>query len=145
MDHILFDTDVLLDFYFDRVPFSNHTARVLNLCKENLIQGFTTPLIIANTYYLLRKTAKHEFVIDKLNQLLNIIDIIEMNKNVVLKSLNSSFKDFEDALQNFSAVENGNIQVILTRNVKDFKRSELAILTPESYLKGKEMFENQVN
>jgi hypothetical protein len=68
-----------------------------------------------------------------------------MNKNVVLKSLNSSFKDFEDALQNFSAVENGNIQVILTRNVKDFKRSELAILTPESYLKGKEMFENQVN
>ncbi|MEM9144147.1 MAG: PIN domain-containing protein, partial [Bacteroidota bacterium] len=98
---------------------------------------FTTPVIIANTYYLLRKTAKHEVVIDKLNQLLNIIDISEMNKNVVLKSLNSRFKDFEDALQNFSAVEDGTINVILTRNVKDFKHSELAILTPESYLKGR--------
>ncbi len=137
MDRVLFDTDVLLDFFFDRVPFSNYIAKVLNLCKENEIEGFTTPVIIANTYYLLRKTAKHEMVIDKLNQLLNIIDITEMNKNVVLKSLNSNFKDFEDALQNFSAVENGNIKIIITRNVKDFKHSELAILTPESYLKGK--------
>ncbi len=138
MDRVLFDTDVLLDFFFDRVPFSNYIAKVLNLCKENEIEGFTTPVIIANTYYLLRKTAKHEMVIDKLNQLLNIIDITEMNKNVVLKSLNSNFKDFEDALQNFSAVENGNIKIIITRNVKDFKHSELAILTPESYLKGKD-------
>ena len=137
MDRVLFDTEVLLDFFFDRVPFSNYIAKVLNLCKEKKIEGFTTPVIIANTYYLLRKTAKHEVVIDKLNQLLNIIDVTEMNKNVVLKSLNSNFRDFEDALQNFSAVENGNIKVILTRNVKDFKHSELAILTPESYLKGK--------
>lgn len=137
MDRVLFDTDVLLDFFFDRVPFSNDMAKVLNLCKEEQIEGYTTPVIIANTYYLLRKTAKHEVVIDKLNQLLNIIDIVEMNKNVVLKSLNSNFKDFEDALQNYSAIENGNIKVILTRNIKDFKYSELAILTPESYLKGK--------
>lgn len=136
MDRILFDTDVLLDFFFDRVPFSNYIAKVLSLCTEKQIEGFTTPVIIANTYYLLRKTAKHEVVIDKLNQLLNIIDITEMNKNVVLKSLNSNFKDFEDALQNFSAIENGNIKIILTRNIKDFKHSELAILTPESYLKG---------
>ncbi len=137
MDRVLFDTDVLLDFFFDRVPFSNYIAKVLNLCKEKQIEGYTTPVIIANTYYLLRKTAKHEVVIDKLNQLLNIIDIIEINKTVVLKSLNSNFKDFEDALQNYSAVENGSIKVILTRNIKDFKYSELAILTPESYLKGK--------
>ena len=137
MDKALFDTDVLLDFFFDRVPFSNYIAKVLNLCKEKQIEGFTTPVIIANTYYLLRKTAKHEMVIDKLNQLLNIIDITEMNKNVVLNSLNSDFKDFEDALQNYSAIENGTIKVILTRNIKDFKHSELAVLTPESYLKGK--------
>lgn len=137
MDNVLFDTDVLLDFFFDRTPFSNYTAKVLNQCKEEKIKGFTTPVIIANTYYLLRKTAKHEIVINKLNQLLNIIDIVEMNRNVVIKSLNSNFKDFEDALQNYSAVEKGNITAILTRNIKDFKNSELAILTPESYLKGK--------
>lgn len=136
MDKVLIDTDVLLDFFFDRVPFSNAAAQVLNQCKAKQIAGFVTPVIIANTYYLLRKTAKHELVIDKLNQLLQIIDIVEMNRNVVLKALNSKFKDFEDALQNYAAIERKNIKILLTRNVKDFKHSELAILTPESYLKG---------
>ena len=60
-----------------------------------------------------------------------------MDKDVVLDALNSEFKDFEDALQNFSAAQNGKINIILTRNIKDFKKSDLAILTPETYLKGK--------
>ncbi len=60
-----------------------------------------------------------------------------MDKNAVINALNSDFKDFEDALQNFSAMENGQIKIILTRNLKDFKKSELAVLTPETYLKGK--------
>ncbi len=136
-EKVFMDTDVLLDFFFDRKPFSDHTAQVLNLCEEKKIEGYTTPVIIANTYYLLRKTAKHETVIDKLNQLLNIIDIVKMDRKVVVKALNSNFKDFEDALQNFSAVENRTIEIILTRNIKDFKNSELAVLTPETYLKGK--------
>ena len=86
-------------------------------------------------YYLLRKTTKHTIVIEKIKQLLNIIDIIKVDKRVVLNALNSEFKDFEDALQNFSALENGHIKIILTRNIKDFKKSELAVLSPELYLK----------
>ena len=136
MDHVLLDTDVLLDFFFDRTPYSNHTAVVLHQCEEQKIKGFVTPVIIANLYYLLRKTAKHEMVIDKLNQLLSILEIAEMNSNVVIQSLQSDFKDFEDALQHFTAIEQKNIHVILTRNTKDFKHSALAVLTPEAYLSG---------
>ena len=84
----MLDTDVLLDFFFDREPFSNHTAKVLNLCEEQVIEGYTTPVIIANTYYMLRKEARHEAVVNKLNQLLNIIDIVDMNRKAVLKALN---------------------------------------------------------
>lgn len=137
MERVLIDTDVLLDFFFDREPFADNTAQVLNLCQRKVIKGFVTPVIVANMYYLLRKTAKHTIVIDKLNQLLNIVDVTEMNKTVVVNALNSDFKDFEDALQNFSAIEKRNISVILTRNIKDFKTSKLAILTPETYLKGR--------
>lgn len=140
MEKVLIDTDVLLDFFFDRMPFSNPAAQVLDWCEQQTIQGFVTPVIISNVYYLLRKTAKHEFVIDKLNQLLNIIDVAAMNRMVVLKALNSNFKDFEDALQHFSAVEQSGIQLILTRNVKDYKHSQLAVCTPESYVKGKRGF-----
>tara|TARA_B110000967_G_C18684738_1_gene459957 strand:+ start:356 stop:763 length:408 start_codon:yes stop_codon:yes gene_type:complete len=135
MDSVLIDTDVLLDFFFDRQPFAEYSTEVLNLCAEKKLKGYTTPVIISNVYYLLRKTTKHTIVIEKIKQLLNIIDIIKVDKRVVLNALNSEFKDFEDALQNFSALENGHIKIILTRNIKDFKKSELAVLSPELYLK----------
>ena len=96
--------------------------------------GFTTPVIISNTYYLLRKTAKHDIVIEKIKQLLTIIDVVKIDKEVVFDSLNSGFKDFEDALQNFSAIKNGKIGIVLTRNIKHYKKSELAVLTPENIL-----------
>lgn len=136
MDNVLIDTDVLLDFFFDREPFSDHATQVLNRCETGQLNGFTTPVIISNVYYLLNKIGKHDIVIEKIKQLLTIIDIIAMDKSVVLNALNSKFKDFEDALQNFAAVENGKIKVILTRNIKDFKKSDLAVMTPETYLKG---------
>lgn len=137
MDNILLDTDVLLDSFFDRKPFAEFSIEILTLCEENKIHGFTTPVIIANVYYLLRKTAKHDTIVEKLKQLLSIIDIISIDKSAVLNALNSEFQDFEDALQNFSALENGKIKIILTRNIKDFRKSELAVLSPETYLKGK--------
>ncbi|TDN94993.1 PIN domain-containing protein [Salegentibacter sp. 24] len=136
MENILIDTDVILDFFFDREPFAEFATDILNLCEENKLKGFTTPVIICNVYYLLRKTAKHEIVIEKIKQLLTIIDVLNINKEVVLDSLNSDFKDFEDALQNFSAVKNGKISIVLTRNIKDYKKSELAVMTPETYLRG---------
>ncbi|WP_339709863.1 PIN domain-containing protein [uncultured Kriegella sp.] len=136
MDNVLIDTDVLLDFFFDREPFSDHASQVLNRCETGQIHGFTTPVIISNVYYLLSKIGKHDMVIEKIKQLLTIIDITAVDKSVVLNALNSKFKDFEDALQNFAAVENGKIKIILTRNIKDFKKSDLAIMTPETYLKG---------
>mgnify|MGYP001628126429 FL=1 len=137
MDKILIDTDVILDFFFDREPFAEFATEIFNLCESDQIKGYTTPVIICNVYYLLRKTAKHEIIIEKIKQLLNIIDITLMDKEVVSNALNAKFRDFEDALQNFSAIENGEIKIILTRNVKDYKKSKLAIFTPETYLKGR--------
>ncbi|MFV0345672.1 MAG: type II toxin-antitoxin system VapC family toxin [Bacteroidales bacterium] len=136
MDKVLIDTDVIMDLFFDRKPYAEFSSKLINLCAENRVQGYTTPVIISNVYYLLRKTAKHNIIVEKIKQLLSIIEILKMDKNVVMNALNSEFKDFEDALQNFSAIENGDIKIILTRNLKDFKKSKLAILTPEIYLKG---------
>ncbi|NJY61595.1 PIN domain-containing protein [Salinimicrobium sp. CDJ15-81-2] len=136
MENVLIDTDVILDFFFDREPFAEFATEILNLCEENKIKGFTTPVIICNTYYLLRQTAKHDIVIEKIKQLLTIVDVLQIDKEVVLDSLNSDFKDFEDALQNYSAVKNGKISIVLTRNIKDYKKSEMAVMTPETYLRG---------
>ena len=135
MDRVLIDSDVILDSLFDRKPFAEHSTTILSMCESKKIKGFLTPLIYSNVYYLLRQTAKHDKVIEKLKQLFQITDVLQMDRNVVENALNSGFKDFEDSLQNFSAVNNGKIDLILTRNLKDYKNSELGIFTPETYIK----------
>jgi len=135
MDNVLIDTDVILDFFFDRQPFAEYSTQIIGLCETDKIKGFVTPVIVSNVYYLLRRTARHDKVIDNLKQLLMITDVLLMDKEVVSNAINSGFKDFEDSLQNFAAMKNGRIDVILTRNLKDFSKSEIGVLTPESYIK----------
>jgi predicted nucleic acid-binding protein len=135
MDKVLIDVDVILDFFFDRQPWSEYAAKVLSLCEIKSIQGLITPVICSNVYYVLRQRANHKRVIEKLNLLLTITDVLMMDKSVIVKALNSKFRDFEDALQNYAALNAGNVDVILTRNIKNFKNSKIGVMTPEEYLK----------
>lgn len=135
MEKVLIDSDVILDFFFNREPFVQFATEIFLRCEAKQLLGYATPVIICNVYYLLSKTAKHEIIIEKLKQLLSIIEIVTMNKDVVIAALNSEFKDFEDALQNSAVINQGDIPIILTRNMRDYKKSELAILSPEMYLK----------
>lgn len=135
MKNVLIDTDVILDFFFDRKPFSDNSEIILSYCESKKLKGFITPVICSNLYYILRRTSKHEKVIEKLSQLLTFIDVLQMDKELILNAINSKFKDFEDALQNFAAVKSNNIDVIITRNIKDFKASGIGVLTPDNLIK----------
>ncbi len=135
MNRILIDTDVILDFLYDRRPFSDDAALILSRCETGQIQGFVTPVIISNLYYLLRRSASHRKVIDTLRKLLIVIGVIPVDGQVVTQALHLDFKDFEDALQNYAAENSGTIDVIVTRNTKDYKNSNLAVFSPESYIK----------
>ena len=135
MQKLLIDTDVILDFFFDRKPYSDFASQLFSLCESKRVMGLITPVICSNVYYILRQTAPHDKVIEKLKQLLMILNVLPMDGEVVLQALNSGFWDFEDALQNAAAIRAKHINAILTRNVKDYKKSELSIMTPEDYLK----------
>ena len=89
MKRVFIDTDVILDFFFDREPFSDDAAKVLSLCESREIKGFITSVIISNVYYLLKQTATHEKVIEKLKQLITITEVLTTDKEVILKALNS--------------------------------------------------------
>ncbi len=135
MENVLIDSDVILDFFFNRKPFSDDATRLLSLCEKKELNGFVTSIMISNIYYLLRKDAKHEKVVENLKMLMTIVNVLTTDKQTVLEALNSKFKDFEDALQNFSAENKNEINVIITRNTKDYKASNLSVMTPETYLK----------
>jgi len=135
MKKILVDTDVILDFFFDRHPFAEDASKIFSLCEKKEVTGYLTPVILSNVYYLLRQTAKHEKIIEKLSLLMSFMEVLVIDKSSILEALHSEFKDFEDALQNYAAEQSKEIDLVITRNIKDFKRSNLAVMTPDSYLK----------
>ena len=135
MKNILFDSDVILDFYLDRKPFCDDTSILLSMCEKRQINGLITPLAMSNMFYLLKKVGKKQDVINRLSQLVSFMDIIDMNKEVVLMSLHSEFTDFEDALQNYAAEYSNKVSIIITRNKKDYKHSSLNVMTPTEFLK----------
>ncbi len=134
MKRVLFDTDVLLDFLFDRKPFSDHTLKLLLACQNKKMIGFLTPVIFSNMYYILRQQASDVYVKEKLDVLLSILRVLQMSEQTVHLAINSSFKDMEDALQYFSALKNANVDAILTRNTKDFKKSAIPVFLPSEWI-----------
>jgi predicted nucleic acid-binding protein len=135
MKDVMIDTDVILDILFDRVPFSQNASEILSKCEDGEIKGFVTSITLRNIYYLLRKTATHSKVIESLRLLMSFLHVATTDKTAVINALNSDFKDFEYALQNFSVQNDDKIKVIITRNIKDYKASNLSVMTPDSYLK----------
>jgi predicted nucleic acid-binding protein len=135
MQKVFVDTDVIIDFLIDRKPFSEHAAIILSLSEYKKIQVCISVLTFANCYYILKKFSTHSKVISKLRQLAEIVEIVDVTKKVILDSLKSDFKDFEDSIQNEAAKKDIQIKVLITRNIKDFQYSDLSILSPDSFLK----------
>ncbi len=133
----MIDSDVIFDSLFSREPFDRYATEIISLCESKVIDGYLTPVIVANVYYLLRQKASHEAVVEKMNELLLVVKVLVMDKPSILRALNSKFKDFEDALQHFAATSNGKLDIILTRNLKDYKQSEIPVMTPEAYLQAR--------
>ena len=136
MNKIFIDTDINLDFMIAREPFAVDAARIFSLSEQNKINLCTTGLVFSNAYYILRKLAPHKKVIEKLTQLTKFIGIIGLSETAVINALSSDFNDFEDALQHYAALSE-KVTIIITRNIKDYKNSELAVLTPDQYLKSR--------
>jgi len=83
--------------------------------------------------YVLNKFESSESVLNKLRRFKIICEVCEVNEVTIEKGLNSSFKDFEDAVQYFAAIQS-NCEIIITRNGKDFKSSTMPTMTAEEYL-----------
>ena len=135
MRQIFIDTNVIIDFLADRSPFSEHAAILFQLAKEKKIKIFISAISINNTYYILRKVTSHKKALNLISDIEDIVGIQETNRKIIRKAIKSNFNDFEDAIQYYSAIELGAIDIITTRDLKDFKKSELPVLSPETTVK----------
>ncbi len=108
---------------------------MFTLGDKDEIEIFVSSLTFANTNYILRKLLGKEKSIKVLRDLELVIIISDLSGKIVQLALNDDdFKDFEVGLQYYSALEVG-AEVIITRNLSDFKHSKLPVLTADQYLK----------
>lgn len=136
MDKILVDTNIIIDLLTKREEFYVPASQLFTLSDNHSVSLFISSLTFANTYYLLSKELKSDRVKEILRKFKLLVQVLPMDDKIINLSLNSDFKDFEDAIQYYTAVEN-KIEIILTRNLKDFKLSKLPVMTAENYLKMK--------
>jgi len=130
---LFIDTDIILDILAKREPFYNSAAQLFTLIDKEKVEAFTTPVVFSNLFYILSKFKTRKFAHSSLRKLRLLLKIIQVDEKVVDLALNSEFKDFEDAIQFYSAKLH-ELDFIITRNVKDFVSKDLPVMTAEDYI-----------
>ncbi len=134
MKKIFVDTNIILDLLQKRESFYIEAQELFTLADKNEVTLYVSALTLANIHYLL---AKHygsigaRKIIAKFKVL---VEVLAMDDKIIELALVSDFSDFEDGIQYYTALEN-SMEVILTRNKKDFKNATLPVLTAGEYLR----------
>ena len=136
MKRLLLDTNIILDIALKREPHFELSSKIFELIDKKRIIGYITASTVTDIYYISRKEKGNKIAIEFISNLIEIVDVIGVDKSIIVKALKSNLKDFEDAVQ-VSAAEYYEIEIIVTRNKSDFLNSGLEILTP------KELIDNQ--
>ena len=131
MKKIFLDTNIIVDLIADRKPFSKYSIEIFKKAEEKKIKLFTSSHSIATTHYLLKKYLEEKILRDVLYNLLDYVTVIAVDTDVLKKGLRSKHRDFEDSIQILCASTIEKIDCIVTRNTKDFRESEILVLTPD--------------
>lgn len=130
---LFIDTNVMLDLLGERIPFYNSIAKIATLADRGQVTMVASALSYATVSYFLKKFENTEKAKDKLRKFKIISEICDLDELIIEKGLNSNFSDFEDSLQYFSALKSA-CSILITRNGKDFKESQIPVMTAEEYL-----------
>ena len=133
MKHYLVDTNVIIDMLLDRED-ADAACAVFDGAEQGEYCLHICALSFTTLFYSLRKILSREDRISALTQLKEVMEVTDVDSRVIEMAVKSGWKDFEDAVQNFSAVVDPQVSAIITRNMTDFKNSSLEIVDSVDFL-----------
>ena len=132
---VLFDTCVVLDYLMDREPFSNDAYELIKMLVSNRFEGFISVKSVMDIHYIVKKQLNDEpKTRNIIKDLSSIFEIVDSTTYCCLKALNSKIKDYEDALMSETG-ELMSADFFVTRNIKDYNKSGLSVITPKALIK----------
>lgn len=132
------DSDVVIDFFTDRGHHANPASELFELNEQGSVTLYLSAVSINNIYYIVRKFLGHKKTLEVIEALIEMTEIIGTTKTEIIQALKNDFSDYEDSVQYSSAQTINGLDAIITRNVKDYRNSSFAVMTPLNFLKMKE-------
>ncbi|HRP57715.1 PIN domain-containing protein [Agriterribacter sp.] len=136
MDKLFVDTNIVLDLLQKRKDFFEEAQELFTLADKKKVKLYISSLTIANTHYLLSRHYNSNDARKILAKFRLLVEVLSLDHKIIDLALTSDLRDFEDAIQYHTALEN-NMDLIITRNKKDFKKQSIPILTAKEYINRK--------
>jgi predicted nucleic acid-binding protein len=134
MSRLLIDTNIVIDLLANRKEFYTEAATLFSLADKNILTLTVSSLTFANTNYILSKLKSEKEARIILRKFKVLVETLSLDDKITELALSDDkFPDFEDGLQYYSAIEN-RIDIIISRNKKDFKNSKIPVMTAKEYL-----------
>ncbi len=133
MHYLFLDTNIVIDFLGERKNHYESVAKILTLADKKIVKICTSSSAISTAYYVLTKFESKRIVLEKIRKFKLLCAISICDDEVIEKAILSNFKDFEDAIQYFSALAT-DCTLIITRNEKDYKNAQIPVMDAENFL-----------
>jgi predicted nucleic acid-binding protein len=130
---ILVDIDVILDVLAKREPYFASAARLWAEVEDGRVRAYLAAHTVTTIFYLVAKVRGKDFAKSCVYDLLSVFRIAPVKESTLLLALESKITDFEDAVQ-FAAAKEAAAEFIISRNIKDYKKSEIPATTPDIFL-----------
>lgn len=130
---ILVDLNVILDVVQKREPHYRSSAAVLEKVIEGEVAGMLPAHAVTTAHYVVDRYGSPTAANRAVDWLLKYFAIVPVGHAELKRARVLGWPDFEDAVVAVSA-EAAKCKAIVTRNVRDFRDSPIAPLTPDEYL-----------
>ena len=130
---LFLDANAVLDLILKRQSFFDNIAKIITIAENKNYTLYISSVTFVNINYIACKFADKKNVLESLKKLRIVFDVLSVSETEIDKALYSKFNDFEDAVQHYCALKY-NCNYIITRDLKDFKNSEIPVMTPTEFL-----------
>ncbi|HUX55752.1 MAG TPA: PIN domain-containing protein [Bacteroidales bacterium] len=134
MKKLFLDTNIILDLLGYRMPFYTEAAQLFSMADKKKVKLSISSLCIADAHYILSRQNPETEVRQILRKFKVLVNVLPLDDKITDLALNSDFRDFEDAIQYYTAIENDQ-DLIVTRNQLDFKESKISVMSAGEFIK----------
>lgn len=133
MKKIFVDTNIVLDLLGRRFDFYEDSQDLFTYAIDNNVKLVVSTLTFANTHYILKEQLKISKVRSSLRKFKTLVEVAAFDDKILELALEEEFKDFEDGIQYYIAIEN-SCEALITRNKKDFSNSTIPVLNAKEFV-----------